>query len=155
VPGAAEWARERHAGGGKAALAGVVRGKGQLWVATSNAHRVDFHAAGRMVWLQPSDEPYLAAVPRSEWDEAQRAGQEAMEATGAWHPENGDRESEAVLIGVGLDEARVLAELDSALLTDEEMAGGASSWRAFEDALWDGKYFEHDKGGCPHSGCHA
>jgi len=141
-------------GGGKAALGGVVRAKGQLWVATANAHRVDFHAAGCMVWLQPS-EPYLAAIPRSEWDENQRAGQKAMEMMGAWHPENGDRESEAVLIGVGLDRARVLAELDAALLTDEEMAGGASSWKAFEDVLWDGKYFEFDPGSCSHGGCSA
>ena len=51
---------------------GVVRAKGQLWVATAHAYPVDFHTAGQHLELVPSDVPYLAAVPEAEWDEDDR-----------------------------------------------------------------------------------
>jgi G3E family GTPase len=50
-----------------------------------------------------------------------------------WHPLWGDRRQELALIGIGLDEARVRAELESCLLTDEEMAMGPDAWLDLPD----------------------
>lgn len=120
----------------------MVRAKGQLWVASANAYPVDFHAAGRHIQLVPAPRPYLAAVARREWEPGDREQCEAMTAAGTWHPTYGDRESEAVLIGVGLDRPRILQELGAALLTDAEVALGATGWKAFEDVFFSGKFFE-------------
>ena len=121
---------------------GVVRSKGHLWVASAHAYPVDFHTAGKLLSLEPLHPPYLAAVPEAEWDEADRAHRAALEARGAWRAPFGDRATEAVFIGVHLDKARILAELEAALLTDAELAAGPESWRAFEDVFFDGACFE-------------
>jgi len=125
-----------------ATFSGVVRAKGQLWVASANAYPVDFHAAGRHVQLVPSSRPYLAATARHEWDQSDHEQCGRLVAEGTWHFVHGDRESEVVFIGVALDRARILDELSAALLTDAEVAGGSAGWKAFEDVFFGGRYFE-------------
>lgn len=59
-------------------------------------------------------------VPDEEWpeDQAQRNVVVAdFDKTTPW----GDRRQEIVFIGVGMDEAAICAQLDTALLTPEEM----------------------------------
>ena len=51
-------------------FAGVVRAKGHLWLASANARPIDLHVAGRHVQLGASVVPFLAAMPREEWEEA-------------------------------------------------------------------------------------
>ena len=58
------------------------------------------------------------------------------------HTDNGDRESEAVFIGVNLDKSKMLAELQAALLTETELEGGSEAWRDFEDPFFGSEYFE-------------
>ena len=87
--------------------------------------------------------PYLAAMPESEWDDDQRAFHEEMVADGTWRAEAfGDRHSEAVFIGVHLDKGRIVEELEKALLTDEELAGGTDAWKKLEDVFFDGEFFD-------------
>lgn len=50
-----------------------------------------------------------------------------------WDRRWGDRRQELAIIGIGLDEASVRAELDAALLGDAEFALGPTAWRAFPD----------------------
>lgn len=50
-----------------------------------------------------------------------------------WHPLWGDRRQELAVIGIGLDEARVRAELDACLLDEREMALGPEAWRELPD----------------------
>ena len=128
---------------------GVVRAKGRLWIASAHAYPVDFHTAGKHVDLAVAvggcgDEmPYLAAMPESEWDDDQRAFHEEMVADGTWRAEAfGDRHSEAVFIGVHLDKGRIVEELEKALLTDEELAGGTDAWKKLEDVFFDGEFFD-------------
>ena len=122
---------------------GVVRAKGQLWVATAHAYPVDFHTAGKHLELVPFGVPYLAAVPESEWDDDDREQHAQLVANGAWHPEAfGDRRSEAVFIGVQLDKGRMVKALEQALLTDAELAGGVETWKELEDVFFDGECFE-------------
>ncbi len=50
-----------------------------------------------------------------------------------WHPLWGDRRQELAVIGVGLDEARVRAELDACLLDDAELGQGPVAWQGLDD----------------------
>mmetsp|Transcript_3998 Transcript_3998/g.10109 ORF Transcript_3998/g.10109 Transcript_3998/m.10109 type:complete len:555 (-) Transcript_3998:108-1772(-) len=123
---------------------GVVRAKGKLWIASSHAHSVNLHIAGRHLEMQPENLPYLAAVPEEDWDDDDRKQCEAMKADGAWHGDSGfgDRDTELIFIGVMLDRKRILEALEQALLTDAELAAGVESWRQFEDVFFQGEYFE-------------
>ena len=62
-------------------FSGVVRVKGQLWVASANAVPVDLHVAGRHVQLEVS-EPFMAALPENEWNEEMYEFKEELVATG-------------------------------------------------------------------------
>jgi len=50
-----------------------------------------------------------------------------------WDPAWGDRRQELAIIGIGLDEGHVRAQLDACLLTDQEMAQGPRAWQKFGD----------------------
>ena len=102
---------------------GVVRSKGQLWLANCHAIKVDFHTAGRQVNLQGGT-PFLAAVPPNTGPKCldgifglRKAGQWAGGLEGF-----GDRCSYLVIIGVELSmSAKRYYKSIEALLTDEEM----------------------------------
>ena len=123
-------------------LNGVVRAKGDLWVATANAHPVLFHSAGRRLDLIPDGLPFLSVLPEADWNEDDREEHAKLVSQGQWHPVNGDRHSKIVFIGINLDKPRILRELEGALLTDEEMAGGVTAWKELEDVFFGGEYFE-------------
>ena len=111
-----------------AALARVVRSKGIAWLGADWGHRqrLDWGQAGK-VWQFSPGAPWLAATPLREWpDDAVRG----LAASGLWQSGSGDkddahyvgdRETELVLIGVGMDAAAVRAALEHALLSDDEM----------------------------------
>lgn len=50
-----------------------------------------------------------------------------------WDAQWGDRRQELAVIGVGLDEQVARSVLDACLLSDDELAGGPSSWLNLED----------------------
>ena len=58
------------------------------------------------------------------------------------HNDNGDRESEAVFIGVYLDKKKILSALQAALLTDAEFEGGVEAWREWPDPFFGGDLFD-------------
>ncbi|CAE7240541.1 yciC [Symbiodinium pilosum] len=124
-------------------FSGVVRAKGHLWVASANARPIDLHVAGRHVQLGASEMPFLAAVPKEEWEDAFHEYHRELMSAGSWHASHGDRGSMVVFIGVGLDKAGIEAELGTALLTDAEMAEGEASWEALDDPFFAGEYFEN------------
>uniref|UniRef100_A0A0G4G3L8 CobW C-terminal domain-containing protein n=1 Tax=Chromera velia CCMP2878 TaxID=1169474 RepID=A0A0G4G3L8_9ALVE len=129
------------------AFLGVVRSKGQMWVASAHAYPVSFHSAGRHMELVPTGEPYLIAVPEEEWNEEDREKHQELVSEGQWHAVNGDRESELVFIGIGLDKPRILQELEAALLTDEETEGGPAQWKEMEDVFFGGEFFDLQEAG--------
>uniref|UniRef100_A0A0G4GHP8 CobW C-terminal domain-containing protein n=1 Tax=Chromera velia CCMP2878 TaxID=1169474 RepID=A0A0G4GHP8_9ALVE len=128
--------------GESGAFMGVVRSKGQLWVASAHAYPVLFHTAGKHAEMSPHSEPWLAAVPKEEWNAWDVERHAEAVAEGGWHAVNGDRESEVVFIGIGLDKGRILKELEGALLTDEEMQGGPALWKEMEDVLFGGGFYD-------------
>eukprot|EP01063_Lacrimia_lanifica_P031535 TRINITY_DN5222_c0_g1_i1.p1 TRINITY_DN5222_c0_g1~~TRINITY_DN5222_c0_g1_i1.p1 ORF type:complete len:576 (+),score=286.97 TRINITY_DN5222_c0_g1_i1:57-1784(+) len=118
-------------------LAGVVRAKGRVWLANAHGYSIDMHVAGKQLALEPS-EPWLAAVPQKVWHDEHYMEQDDRKNRGAWHEEFGDRESELVCIGVRINHEAATKSLQSALLTDEELAAGPYKWAELQDPFFEG-----------------
>ncbi|EMA60461.1 cobalamin synthesis protein P47K [Halorubrum distributum JCM 13561] len=95
--------------------ADVVRSKGTLWVAGTD-QRQQVGQAGRSVRVEALG-PWIASLPSVERDML-RSNRPDLE----WDDDHGDRRTEFVVIGTGVDEAALVDRLDDALLTDEEIA---------------------------------
>ena len=126
---------------------GVVRSKGQLWLANCNAFPIDFHSAGAHIDISMNDDeaPFLAAIKRSEWDKDEMDIYESLVKDGKWSDDHGDRRSELVFIGVHLNKNLIHEKLTSALVTDEETAqlGGKSGWKELHDPFFGGAAKDH------------
>ncbi|PYI50801.1 GTP-binding protein [Paenibacillus flagellatus] len=107
----------------------VVRSKGTLWLASRNDVGTSFSQAGASIQMGPAGY-WLAAL-----DEAEREAylrEEGEPAVSGWHPQWGDRMTQLVLIGIGMDRESLERSLDECLLSDAEMA---ADWGAFADRL--------------------
>ncbi|MGQ3329997.1 CobW family GTP-binding protein [Halorubrum sp. FL23] len=96
----------------------VVRSKGTLWVAGTD-QRQQVGQAGRSVRVEALG-PWIASLPAVERDML-RSNRPNLD----WDDEHGDRRTEFVVIGTGIDEAALRERLDDALVTDEEWAAVA------------------------------
>ncbi|MFC7325126.1 CobW family GTP-binding protein [Halorubrum rutilum] len=94
----------------------VVRSKGTLWVAGTD-QRQQVGQAGASVRVEALG-PWIASLPEVERDML-RSNRPNLD----WDDEHGDRLTEYVVIGTGIDEAAIRERLDDALVTDEEWAG--------------------------------
>ena len=123
------------------AFRGVVRAKGQLWLANANAYPCGFQAAGKNVNIDPVDEPFIAAIPRDTWDEFEQEIYEEMKQKDDWNERFGDRRSLLVFIGIGLNKTLIREKLNEALLTEKESKklGGVSGWKDLKDPFYDGQ----------------
>ena len=101
-------------------LPGVVRAKGFFWLATRHSWVGEWQLAGRMGRHQGAGF-WWAAIDEKRWP--QDAGWREM-VRGLWVEPAGDRRQEIVFIGVGMEEAKLRAQLDATLLTDEEWRAG-------------------------------
>ncbi|WP_435073843.1 CobW family GTP-binding protein [Halorubrum sp. HHNYT27] len=99
--------------------ADVVRSKGTLWIAGTD-QRQQVGQAGASVRVSALG-PWIASLPSVERDML-RSNRPNLD----WDEEHGDRLTEYVVIGTGIDEATIRERLDEALVTDEE-------WAAFEE----------------------
>jgi len=143
---------------------GVIRSKGEIWLANAFACAFTWHTAGYQFGIEPSPNPFMASmlehalkVPylglsspekiQSAIEEVFEDDQEAISTIesfrneGRWNTDFGDRKQELVLIGVHLDKPRMKEELNKALLTDEEMAVGKKNldtWKSMEDPFFEG-----------------
>ncbi|WP_128904997.1 CobW family GTP-binding protein [Halorubrum amylolyticum] len=95
----------------------VVRSKGTLWVAGTD-QRQQVGQAGLSVRAEALG-PWIASLPSVERDML-RSNRPDLE----WDDEHGDRRTEFVVIGTGIDESSLVDRLDDALVTDAE-------WEAF------------------------
>ncbi len=132
-------------------LGGVMRSKGFFWLATrmdwvgelatvggATTHQAAgfWFAARARVDAGLVDAPYdatgvLDTPMPAPWQVGDAAEYAAMERL--WDQRFGDRRQELALIGIGLDESRIRAELDQALLTDAEFAPGPAFWQRLPD----------------------
>ena len=110
---------------------GVLRAKGILWLATRHEVAGALSIAGNSLSLEPAG-PWFAAMDPAELAE----DPETMEWVGrVWEPDYGDRRQELVFIGIEMPQEAIETALDSCLLTDAEMASGASGWASLDDPL--------------------
>ena len=130
---------------------GVVRTKGQLWIANASGFPIRFQTAGTSIQMQFSEQPFFAAIKEKiELKENPDdflinfiEGEEVKELKekGKWTEKYGDRRNELVFIGIGLNKDKIRTWLTQALVTEEETAamGGMEEWKKLKDPFWDGK----------------
>ncbi|KAG2437513.1 hypothetical protein HXX76_006161 [Chlamydomonas incerta] len=111
----------------------VMRSKGFMWLSSSHATAYYWSHAGQHFEIRDEGD-WWAAVPAEDWPE-DGAQKDIIMADFDEDTPMGDRRQEIVFIGVGMDEAKISAQLDGALLSDEEMAKYAERWAATPDPV--------------------
>ncbi|PNW79229.1 hypothetical protein CHLRE_09g406983v5 [Chlamydomonas reinhardtii] len=109
----------------------VMRSKGFMWLSSSHSTAYYWSHAGQHFEIRDEGD-WWAAVPGEDWPE-DGAQKDIIMNDFDDDTVMGDRRQEIVFIGVGMDEAKISAQLDGALLTDEEMAKYAERWAATPD----------------------
>ena len=105
----------------------LLRSKGYFWLASTPDYAWQWHQAGGIARYGMAG-LFWQAVPRDEWpDDAE--SQAAILAQ--FHDPFGDCRQELVFIGQQLDQATLRQQLQDALLTDHELAKGASEWQRY------------------------
>ena len=132
LPVATNAALEEGDGGpaaGESPIKAVLRSKGFMWLASSHATAFYWSHAGTHFEIRDEGD-WWAAVPDADWpaDAAQR-GVVLSEFDGP----HGDRRQEIVFIGAGMDRAAISAQLDAALLSDDEFGRYEANWAATPD----------------------
>ena len=107
----------------------LLRSKGYFWLASRLDEAGSWSQAGGLMRYSYAGR-WWHSVPRAQWPTSARE-REAIEAH--WDAAVGDCRQELVFIGQHIDYARLTAELDACLLTDQEMALGEDVWRGFSD----------------------
>ena len=108
---------------------GALRSKGFFWLATRPDYNLIWSQAGGACRVEPGGF-WWATTPEEGWPEEADI---VADIRKNWHPEFGDRHQELVFIGIKMEQAKLIAHLESALLTDAEMALGQEAWLEFED----------------------
>jgi G3E family GTPase len=115
----------------KGGFKGVVRSKGYLWIATRPKYCGVWSQAGSSLQIDRAGH-WFAAVSKDRWPQDPET-REWIESN--WDPTVGDCRQEIVFIGVEMDRSAIEAQLDAALLTDEEIAAGVEAWMGLEDPI--------------------
>ena len=108
---------------------GVVRSKGFFWLATRMPWIGEWSQAGASCRFGHAG-TWWCTVPESRWPRSREARKRILEN---FQGPYGDRRKEIVMIGMNMDREAVGRLLDSALLTDEEMAAGPDGWAQLPD----------------------
>jgi G3E family GTPase len=114
---------------GKDFFPGVIRSKGYVWLSSRHNYASLWSQAGPVINIAYVG-TWWATVPKEEWPDDPTLRQEVEAIT---ESEYGDRRQELVFIGIDMDRHQICAQLDAALLTDEEMALGWEQWQSFSN----------------------
>ncbi|GKU80661.1 GTP-binding protein [Niallia sp. NCCP-28] len=106
----------------------VVRAKGFIWLATRNDISGLLSQAGPSLTIQAAGK-WIAAYPESE---QKQILEEESELQKRWHHTYGDRMTELVMIGIGMEQKQIEKGLNACLLTEIEMT---KDWSKFIDPL--------------------
>jgi G3E family GTPase len=107
----------------------LLRSKGFFWLASKHQDAGSWSQAGGLMRYGFAGR-WWRFVPKQHWPQDQESAAAIMEN---WVEKTGDCRQELVFIGQHINFARLVDELDSCLLTDEEMALGTEAWRSFDD----------------------
>ncbi|KAF2409013.1 GTPase, G3E family [Pseudomonas antarctica] len=114
----------------------LLRSKGFFWLASKHQDAGSWSQAGGLMRHGFAGR-WWRFVPKSQWPQDEDSVAAIM---GNWQLSTGDCRQELVFIGQNIDFSQMRAELDTCLLTDEEMALGADGWRQLADPF--GPWFE-------------
>jgi len=107
----------------------VIRSKGFFWIATRNDTAINWSLAGRVARVSPAGR-FLAATPTNLQPQGTHVDEYKEEF---WVEPFGDRRQELVFIGIQMPKDEMLAQLNAALLTDNELALDEAGWELFPD----------------------
>ena len=126
-------------------LQGVLRVKGQVWLANANSYPLNLHTAGRTLSLEPQGMPFLHCIPEEDWEPECYDMMKKLKDIGKWSDAHGDKFSRLVLIGMNMDKALIETKLQEALITEEEtkQLGGVKGWKDLPDPFFEGECAEH------------
>lgn len=125
-------------------LAGVIRSKGFLWIASRHDYAYSWSQAGVSVQLNPAGF-WWAAAPSDMWPEEIPENTELLAEIQRESVEPyGDRRQEIVFIGIDMDRPVIESLLESCLLTDDEMNEGPVAWESYADPLPPVEFAETD-----------
>jgi G3E family GTPase len=102
----------------------VLRSKGTVWVAGRDDVRIDYGQAGPSVRVEASGR-WIASLPEADQD-LYRANRSTVD----WDDEVGDRQTELVIIGQGMDEDGIVDALDSCLVDPDAAVDGENPFPA-------------------------
>ncbi|MCE4957175.1 GTP-binding protein [Macrococcoides caseolyticum] len=106
----------------------IIRSKGFFWLASRNNMCGLLSQAGNSMQIQGAGE-WIATYSEADI-EAEMQEDPTLKAR--WHSEFGDRQTELVFIGIEMNKAQIIQDLDACLLNDEEMK---QDWLLFNDPL--------------------
>ena len=107
----------------------MIRSKGFLWLATRHDRVGSWSQAGGATKVEPAGR-WWATAPKAQWpdDPRWRSGLAKL-----WRPLYGDRRQEIVLIGQGMDRAKLSAAFDSCLVSRAQFALGPQAGARLPD----------------------
>ena len=108
---------------------GLLRSKGYFWLASRNNMIGLWSQAGGSAEYRPAGF-WWAAAPKSSWPDDDDTWRSILKD---WHEPHGDRRQMLVFIGQDLEKEELLAELETCLLDDRELAMGEENWARFRD----------------------
>ncbi|QLL13392.1 zinc metallochaperone GTPase ZigA [Pseudomonas chlororaphis] len=107
----------------------LLRSKGFFWLASKHQEAGSWSQAGGLMRHGFAGR-WWRFVPKQHWPQDAESTAAIMQN---WTAATGDCRQELVFIGQNIDFARLTAELDDCLLTDDEMALGVEGWRLMRD----------------------
>ncbi len=108
---------------------GVIRSKGVFWLATRYDYAGNWSQAGAVCRNEMAG-MWWAAVGKEKWPENPEWQENIKQY---FDGEYGDRRQELVLIGMDMNQQKLVEMFDSCLLTDAEMKEGKSAWGKLPD----------------------
>jgi G3E family GTPase len=128
-------------------LPGLFRAKGFFWIATRMDEVGGLNLAGSELQCASAGQWWAARDARLR--EAEMPARTRRE----WREPFGDRRQSFAVMALGIDRCALQGQLESCLLTEEEMTGGEEAWRRFADPFpsWSMHVHHHDHDGeCDH-----
>jgi G3E family GTPase len=107
----------------------VLRSKGFFWIASRNDSAINWSLAGHVARVSPAG-IWFASTPADLRPKGEHVDEYIAEF---WQEPFGDRRQELVFIGIDMPKEGMLSQLESALLTEDELAMGEGKWALFPD----------------------
>jgi G3E family GTPase len=98
----------------------IIRAKGMLWIASRSADAINFSQAGGSLRVEKAG-VWWASMPFIERASFSAFAQNKEFIESKWDTTFGDRNNELVFIGQEMEKEKYISDLESALLTDEEL----------------------------------